>query len=304
MGGRGRSIFDLKTDAFDVLDEIISQWQDSVRLGRIKRYIPETLIPRDPETGRTIPVNPLDNQFTALSDAMSENGENRIDAEQPTIQYEGYIATYVNNLDICLQGIISPSTLGIDTKKLDNAEAQREKEKTTLYTRQKIIAVLQEVLPELVNVSLKSLAILNQEEPKDIKCTVDFGEYANPSFEAQVEVVAKASASKVMSVRSQVETLWGDSKDKKWIEEEILRIKIEQGIAELEEPQVAPHGFVEEDMIEDGLDRLDYSPADRDGNRNIREHGTKPQTPYERRNRRGLQVDTMVSPAGKALEEV
>ena len=48
--GRGKALFDSKTDNLDGLDEIISQWLDAVRDGRIKRYIPEDLCPRDPET--------------------------------------------------------------------------------------------------------------------------------------------------------------------------------------------------------------------------------------------------------------
>lgn len=244
--GRGRSIYDLKTDAFDALDETISQWQDAVRLGRIKRYIPKSLIPYDQETGKPLPVNPLDNQFTALADPMNENGQSRIMTEQPAIQYEGYVNTYINNLDLCLQGIISPSTLGIDTKKLDNAEAQREKEKTTLYTRQKIIDVLYEMLPKLVEVSIRAYATLeNINIPDDITCTVEFGEYANPSFEAQVETIGKAAAHMIMSIEAQVNSLWGDTKDEDWLEDEIRRIKAEKGIMEAEEPSMLPHGFID-----------------------------------------------------------
>ena len=62
-------------------------------------------------------------------------------------------------LDLCLQGIIS-STLGLDVKKLDNAEAQREKEKTTLYTRNAIVEALQEKLPELVSAAINAYNIL------------------------------------------------------------------------------------------------------------------------------------------------
>ena len=58
-------------------------------------------------------------------------------------------------LDLCLQGIISPSTLGIDVKKLDNAEAQREKEKATLYTRNAIVEALQEELPEVISFCIR-----------------------------------------------------------------------------------------------------------------------------------------------------
>ena len=44
-------MFDTKTDVLDGLDEVISQWIDAIRMGRIKRYIPENLISRDPVPG-------------------------------------------------------------------------------------------------------------------------------------------------------------------------------------------------------------------------------------------------------------
>ena len=52
---------------------------------------------------------------------MGENAKNQIDTEQPAIPHDSYLASYCTALDLCLQGIISPSTLGIDVKKLDNA---------------------------------------------------------------------------------------------------------------------------------------------------------------------------------------
>jgi len=245
--GRGKPLLDTKTDAVDALDETISQWQEAVRQGRIKRYIPESMIPRDPNTGNPMPVNPFDNQFTALADPLTENGESRIVTDQPAIQYDGYVNTYLNNLDMCLQGIISPSTLGIDVKRRDNAEAQREKEKTTLYTRDKIIMTLREVLATLVKSSILTYATLHEINlDGDIDVTIDFGEYANPSFEAQVETIGKAAVSNIMSIEAQVEELWGDTKDDEWIEDEIRRIKAEKGIIELEEPTMVPHGFAEE----------------------------------------------------------
>ena len=41
-----------------------------------------------------------------------------------------------------------------------------------------------------------------------------------------------------MSVEAQVEELYGDSRDDEWKQEEIARLKAEQGIAEVEEPGV------------------------------------------------------------------
>ena len=133
---------------------------------------------------------------------------------------------------------MSPSTLGIDVKKLDNADAQREKEKATLYTRNNIVEQLQEVLPELVNTVFRAVDTYNKTVIKDIDVDVTFGEYANPSFESQVETVSKAKQGGIMSIYAAVDELYGDTKDDKWKQEEIARLKSEQGISQMKEPGI------------------------------------------------------------------
>lgn len=236
--GRGGSIFDGKLDSFDAFDEAWSQWMDALRAGRARTYIPESYIPRNPETGELMRPNPFDNRFIAGDNNMDEDGKNVISTEQPVIPHDSYAATYITALDLCLQGIISPSTLGIDTKKLDNAEAQREKEKTTLYTRNAIVEALQDTLPELVSACLNAFYTLNCRSIEDIKVDIPFGEYANPSFESQVETVSKGKTGGIMSIEASVEELYGDSKDEEWKKEEVARLKAEQGIQEMEEPAV------------------------------------------------------------------
>ena len=123
FAGRGESIFDGKYDSFDSIDEITSQWLEAVRNGRAVKYIPEDLLPKDAETGEVLMPNPFDNKFIKTQTSMNENTQNKIDVEQPEIPTDQYLQSYITFLDLCLQGIISPSTLGIDNKKLDNAEA-------------------------------------------------------------------------------------------------------------------------------------------------------------------------------------
>lgn len=237
--GRGRSIFDSKEGNFDALDEAFSQWMDALRSSRANKYIPKNLLPRDPKTGYTLNPNEFDNRFISTESDMSENGKNEIKVVQPTIPSSNYLESYITALDACLQGVISPSTLGIDVKKLDNAEAQREKEKTTLYTRNKIIEALQECLPQLINATLKAYdTYQNKGLSDDVVVTIDFGEYANPSFEATVETVSKAKQGGIMSLEAAVDELYGDSKDDDWKADEIARLKEEQGIAEMEEPSI------------------------------------------------------------------
>lgn len=237
--GRGGSIFDGKHGNFDALDEAWSQWMDMLRAARARTYLPESYVPRNPNTGEILKPNPFDNRFIVGDTDMSEGARNLITTEQPMIDHAGYQATYCTALDLCLQGIISPSTLGIDVKKLDNAEAQREKEKTTLYTRNAIIAAMQEALPKLISAAVNAENLLLKKAVKEVDVDISFGEYANPSFESQVETLSKArSGAAVMSVEAQVDEMWGDSKDEAWKKEEIARLKAEQGIAEVEEPGV------------------------------------------------------------------
>ena len=236
--GRGGSIFDGKIDSYDAFDEVWSQWMDALRAGRARTYIPESYIPRDPETGYLMKPSPFDNRFIAGDDNMAENGKNEIHTEQPDIPHESYLSSYVTALDLCLQGVISPSTLRPVVKKLDNADAQREKEKATLYTRNAIVEALQESLPELVSASINAYNILHGQSVEEVKVDIPFGEYANPSFESQVETVSKGKQGGIMSIEAAVDELYGDSKDEEWKREEVARLKAEQGIQEREEPGV------------------------------------------------------------------
>ena len=182
--------------------------------------------------------NAFDNRFIKIASDRAEGASNEITLQQANIPHESYLATYITALDLALQGIVSPSTIGIDVKKLDNAEAQREKEKTTLYTRNTIVEALQEFIPQLVNMTINSFNVLNHRPIEEITVNVPFGEYANPSFESQVETVAKAKTSGIMSIEASVDELYGDSKDEQWKSEEVIRLKSEQGISEVDEPYV------------------------------------------------------------------
>lgn len=256
--GRGQSIYDKKTDPFDSLDEAWSQWMDALRAGRSKEYIPEDLIPKNPETGEIVKPNAFDNRFIVSGMDMTENAKNEITLQQPQIPHESYQATYTAALDLCLQGIISPSTLGIDVKKLDNADAQREKEKATLYSRDAIVDGLTDNLKELISVSIMAYREFTAPGAQNAPVEVDvsFGEYANPSFESQIETIGKGRQQGIISIETSVDELYGDTKDEKWKKEEVARLKAEQGIFELVEPgmNLEAGGFWVNGIQADGSD--------------------------------------------------
>ena len=170
-------------------------------------------------------------------------------------------------LDLCLQGLISPSTLGIDMKKLDNAEAQREKEKATLYTRDTIINALQVDIPLLVETTIKAYNEFYNKPVTSVEATADFGDYANPSFESQIETISKARTGQIMSVDAAVDELYGDDKDEDWKQKEVKRIKAELGIAEEVEPGVNQEldGFITGGMEDEGKSGTENIPDDPEG---------------------------------------
>lgn len=226
---RGQAIYDKKSDVFDALDETVSTWLDGLRASRVKQYIPENLIPKDREGNELKPD--VFNPYIATSGRLAEEDKEKVEVVQGQLNTTSLTESYVTFLDLCLQGILSPSTLGIDVKKLDNADAQREKEKTTMYTRDTIISALKVALEELFDVVLRTQDnMLKKTPPEDgYEATFEWGQYANPSFEAMVETMVKAKQGQIMSTEKIVDELYGDDLDEDEKAEEVARIKEEYG---------------------------------------------------------------------------
>ena len=168
---RGKSIFDGgKSDCFDALDEVVSQWLNALRDGRVQKYIPESLLPRNPENGSIARLNSFGTEFIAIGTALGDgDGGNEIEVVQPDIKYEAFVSSYTNALLMCLQGLVSPATLGIDVGKMSSAEAQREKKDVTGNTRNTITTALEKALPRLVEAILKTYDICREENPESMK---------------------------------------------------------------------------------------------------------------------------------------
>lgn len=250
---RGQSILEKKSDAFDALDEILSTWVDGVRASRVKQYIPENLIPKNRDGE---PLKPdVFNPWIAVNGQLAEDGNAKVETVQGQFDTNSLLSSYVTYLDVCLQGILSPSTLGIDVKKLDNADAQREKEKTTMYTRDTIISSMKCTLEKLFDVILRTQDNMLGKMPpvEGYEATFEWGQYANPSFEAQVETLVKAKQGQIMSTEKVVDELYGDSMSEEEKAEEVGRIKAEYGGGvETPMPYVG-----DEEMLEDEVNESD-----------------------------------------------
>ena len=236
--GRGQSIYESKVGVFDAHDEVISQWLDAIRAGRVVKYIPESMIPQDPHgKGPLMPSDFGSHYIKVQTPNLEGMSAPKIDISQPEIKYDAFESSYSNTLNMCLQGIVSPATLGIDVGKMSSADAQREKKDITGNTRNLITGVLEDVLVNLVDVVLKAYDSLQSQAVQEHGVTVSFGEYGAPDFDSRVATVGNAATTGIMSIDAQVNELWGGSKDDTWIEQEVTRIKAEKGM-EVEPPKV------------------------------------------------------------------
>ncbi len=259
---RGRSIYSSKIDAFDILDEVISQWLDAIRAGRVLRYIPESLVPRDQENGRMTAPSFFQSNFVITETDNHEGAKSQIDMQQAEIRYEAFVSSYASALDRCLQGIMSPATLGIDVGKMASAEAQREKKDITGFTRNAMTDALEKALPQVIAALLMTEDLMQERMPGRYDASVSFGEYGAPDFDSRIATLSKASASNLMSVEAGVDELWGDSKDDAWKQVEVQRIKQLRGIETMDEPAVGSE--LNADMAATGgAIRADGTGADR-----------------------------------------
>ena len=272
---RGQSILEKKSDAFDALDETLSTWLDGIRASRVKQYIPENLIPKDEEG---VPLKPdVFNPWIAVNGQLAEEDNSKIETVQGEFQTASLLESYVTFLDVCLQGILSPSTLGIDVKKLDNADAQREKEKTTMYTRDTIIGALKVALEKLFDVVMRTQDnMLKKAPPEDgYEATFEWGQYANPSFEAQIETLVKAKQGQIMSTEKIVDELYGDTMDDDEKAEEVARIMAEYGGGTtMEEPSVGDNDLFGDDDIEGNEKPAEATAPNTDKQPSISDGGT------------------------------
>lgn len=239
--GRGKPLLDGKIDEIDALDEVISQWMDALRAGRVKKYIPDSLIPRDDE-GRYLRPSSFDDNFIEIRGSLSEDAD-KITVVQPSIVYDAFLSSYVASLDRCLMGIISPSTIGVDARKLDdNATAQREREKITGWKRNQITDKLEDVIPELINKVLKTYANMTGTNVEDVEVTVSFDDYNSPGIEQKLEVAAKGAPGVQLLTYKQIAEIICDDKTKE--EQEVVADELERlNNPTVEEPAMFPNDF-------------------------------------------------------------
>lgn len=208
---RGKSIYDGKLDLFDFMDEILTQAGQTNRVSTPVEYYPVDLLSRTKDGAPILPKI-YNRQFVKIEATPDGDGNmsTQIQTTQPDLNFDKYGALYNDVLSTALIGVLSPSSLGIDIAKRDNADAQREKEKQTIFTRNTIISNETKALVKLCNMLLmcQDYMDLGVFQEKDYQISVKYDEFANPSFESELQILGPAWTSGQISTERFVSMLW------------------------------------------------------------------------------------------------
>lgn len=229
--GYGRSIFTGKVDLFDDLDQCLSQSSNTVRRSTPVEYFNTDFLERD-KNGLPKMPNVYDRKYTSFVGGRTadgaQNSNQPVQVTQPQLMFNEYSTEAQNILLQIISGIMSPATLGIDVAKKDNADAQREKEKITIFTRNVLIQAETRILNSLFNQVLEAVQIMREEMStcSDYSISVKFSEFADDSFENKLKNLGEAYVKGTISTDMYLEKLYGESlsetefdREKKYLKE-------------------------------------------------------------------------------------
>ena len=246
----GRSIFTGKTDIFDDLDQCMSQGANAVRRSTVHEYFNTLYLETDPVTGLPIQPDAFDRKYIKYSGAQGADGtaagSTPVQVVQPNINFTQYSEEERNLLMAAISGIMSPATLGIDIAKKDNADAQREKEKVTIFTRNNLLDEEETVFEHICSDLLVAYELMNLKEGGQLSCTeyqinVQYPEFANDSWEKKLETVQTGWAGGIMSDEMALDMLYGDSISKERKDKELKFLQEQRAKSEQITPEEDPN---------------------------------------------------------------
>ena len=254
----GRSIFTGKTDIFDDLDQCFSQASNTVRRSTVHEYFNSYYLEND-QDGFPIQPTAFDRKYIFYEGGQNADGSaagtTPVQVVQPATNFVSYSQEEQNLLLQAISGIMSPATMGIDIARKDNAAAQREKEKVTIFTRNNLLDEEQDVWEHVGSDLLVAYELMqtNQVTVQHYDLSVQYGEFANDSFESRAETITTCWQSGIMSDDMAVDMLYGDNISKEVKDRELDFLKTQREKAEQQPAMPGMDGGMPEDQGEMGV---------------------------------------------------
>ena len=231
----------------------MSQSANTVRKSTPVEYFDTDFLERDRQTGLPIQPKVYDRKYVMVKGATTADGTSTakepVTVTQPNLDFSKYSDEAIQILLQIMNGLISPATLGLDIAKKDNAEAQREKEKITVFTRNKLARAQKKILEKLFNELLIANELMKTDTVTvfDYTLSVVYPEFADDSFENKITVLGEMLGKGALSPKMYLTKLYGGTLSETDYNQE-LKFLEEQQEAAKENP------FGDEEMTDNELD--------------------------------------------------
>lgn len=235
----GASDYSGAISSFDALDEVYSVTIEEARDNKSQKFVPQSLL-----------INGVEfNQFRCKHILIKRDSDQDNPNEIQTTFFQDKTDDHIKKFNIALTTAVnkcglSPITLGVTgLTAIDSSDKTlRERQKTTLETRQSKTKLWKEFLEQLyirvlevddwmiANITgLGRDRVLAPSEKFTVK--VAFNEYISNTFEERLEMANQAAQAGTMSIDEQIDYIWGDDKTDEAKREEVERLKFEKNIA-------------------------------------------------------------------------
>lgn len=228
--GYGVSVYSNKLDIFDDLDMAYSQQSRTTKDSTPQEYFNSEYCERD---GNGNPIRPssFSRDYTMIDQPLADGNGNAISGvpavtvTQPSLNVDQYESLIDELKAEALGSFMSAATMGIGMSKKDNGDAQREKEKVTIASRDSIISAVTPCIKKAFGMLLMLDDYMNKggkmSLPTYDDISVSFNEFSSPTMETKANVLTPMWSAKAISPKTFVNFLWGDSKSEDEKKEEI-----------------------------------------------------------------------------------
>lgn len=215
-GYDGRSIFEGKLDVFDDIDQALSIASNTDRRATPTELF-NTLYAEHNEDGSPKLPSFFERRYVAVQgqkNSMGDmDGSAPVTVTQPSLNADQHTELIEFLMRLAVSGILSPSVLGLDIAKKDNADAIREKDKTTIFVRKAIAEKEKVILESLFNQLLIADEFLRTGKvtKTDYGITVSFDEFSDQSYESKIQTLSAVLANDGISPELYVKKVYGNT---------------------------------------------------------------------------------------------
>ena len=212
----GNSVLAGKIDLLDDLDQALSIASNTVRRATPIETFDLDFCERGKDGVPKLP-NTFERKYVGVRGQKNMNGESLsskpVEVTQPALNTQMF-DEHINTIQrMIINGILSPAVMGLDIGLKDTNDTLRQKDRTTVHTRNHILAKEKRILSSLLSQALVAKEYLDNGAASRTKWKVEvaFDEFSDVSYESKIQTMSAVLANDGISPEMYVNKVYGNS---------------------------------------------------------------------------------------------